>query len=762
MGCRLYHRNHVRRRCDLPVRWLLVIAAIFWGSVAFAQPTTPTGTCDQYSPGSGGQLCINAGGPGGWFALKGDVQSLINNNQCSPFSSLNCGYTSVLGLHFNGAYPNGTQLLLGLPPTNGQCLVDSGGYITGASCSAGGGTVTASPQYEIANYPTSGTVATVQGSSSVTTDSLGHLNVQGPSSCSPFGTGGGMCSNEGTAPTSTSGIDALYADSTQHQWMMCNNGGTCVPLGSGASVNPKTFGAVGNGIIRYDGAMSSGSSTLTSASGTFASSDVGKLICVDGVSSTTFTDQQRTGHVELCGTIATYNSATQVGLSFSNASGGSVSSQIYGYATDDCGGSDPIQTAINSLTNGGTVIFPAGLYGCGTTITLPYTVTVNLTGSGVRRITDVSTNHASPTTALLFLTKSLAGGGGITVLGPSGSQVYWLQDQIKNLALIAGTGDDYDGGCSTCDGIWLGNASNVWLDNDIFNGWGGYGVEIDGGAGTQPEVGVTLRGVLVQRSGLDGIGLGCQDNSSFLQDITITDYSASVNNWDSGLHICDPVYSFVSTGTSLWQGNNEGNNDPGYEMNITQSCYGCLIQDNYFEVDWGDTGCVQDGNSGQAILGANFDTDYFGGFYGLTLGTSSYPLTGGRVTNGDFPTSGEACFSTTIYASNYTVSGNRGPSGADCLTVSQSGTSGTATCTFTSTGTTRAETCYLDGYANTGSAQTVTYPLGFFTTPIIQSNSSGSAGSCGTYNASTTNSTLTLPANASMSAETCEIVVTGQ
>jgi hypothetical protein len=44
-------------------------------------------------------------------------------------------------------------------------------------------------------------------------------------------------------------------------------------------------------------------------------------------------------------------------------------------------------------------------------------------------------------------------------------------------------------------------------------------------------------------------------------------------------------------------------------------------------------------------------------------------------------------------------------------------------------------TCYLNGYANTGTAQTYSYP---------------------------TASTLTLPANASMTAETCNIVAIGQ
>ena len=90
--------------------------------------------------------------------------------------------------------------------------------------------------------------------------------------------------------------------------------------------------------------------------------------------------------------------------------------------------------------------------------------------------------------------------------------------------------------------------------------------------------------------------------------------------------------------------------------------------------------------------------------------------------------------------------------------TSQNGTSGTAACTQPIVGSVKIATCYLNGYANTGTAQTYTYATAFSTTPVLLE----SGGSCGTYNPSTTASTLTLPANASMTAETCNIVALGQ
>jgi hypothetical protein len=89
---------------------------------------------------------------------------------------------------------------------------------------------------------------------------------------------------------------------------------------------------------------------------------------------------------------------------------------------------------------------------------------------------------------------------------------------------------------------------------------------------------------------------------------------------------------------------------------------------------------------------------------------------------------------------------------------SQSGTSGTATCVQPIVGGMKLAACYLNGYANTGTAQTYSYPTAFATTPVLLE----SGGSCGTYNPTTTASTLTLPANASMTAETCNVVVIGQ
>ena len=86
------------------------------------------------------------------------------------------------------------------------------------------------------------------------------------------------------------------------------------------------------------------------------------------------------------------------------------------------------------------------------------------------------------------------------------------------------------------------------------------------------------------------------------------------------------------------------------------------------------------------------------------------------------------------------------------------GTSGYATCQQSIVGGIKTVAIQLNGYAQTGSAQTWNYPTAFYYTPAM----SISGGSCGTYNPTTTANTFTFPANAAMTAENCNIVLMGQ
>lgn len=87
------------------------------------------------------------------------------------------------------------------------------------------------------------------------------------------------------------------------------------------------------------------------------------------------------------------------------------------------------------------------------------------------------------------------------------------------------------------------------------------------------------------------------------------------------------------------------------------------------------------------------------------------------------------------------------------------GSSGTAKCVEPITGTAlKTVSCFLNAYKETGTAQSFTFPTAFSTTPVLLE----SGGSCGIYSPSVTSTALTLPANLSMTAETCNVIAIGQ
>jgi hypothetical protein len=117
-------------------------------------------------------------------------------------------------------------------------------------------------------------------------------------------------------------------------------------------------------------------------------------------------------------------------------------------------------------------------------------------------------------------------------------------------------------------------------------------------------------------------------------------------------------------------------------------------------------------------------------------------------------TNGRVGVGTASPTSTLTVSGL---STFGSTTTTNNGTAGSAVCGQPIVGGLKMAYCNLSGYQETGTAQTWTFPTPFNTTPVLLQ----SGGSCGTYNPSVTATVLTLPANASMTAETCDLVILG-
>ena len=110
----------------------------------------------------------------------------------------------------------------------------------------------------------------------------------------------------------------------------------------------------GDGIKLEDGTITTGTDDFTSASATFTSADVGKVITILGAAGT---------NVDLTTTIATYVDANSITLT-DNASA-TVSSVPFTYGTDDTTAIRNAIAAISAQTTigkSGTIFFPEGTY----------------------------------------------------------------------------------------------------------------------------------------------------------------------------------------------------------------------------------------------------------------------------------------------------------------------------------------------------------------------------------------------------------------
>lgn len=128
-------------------------------------------------------------------------------------------------------------------------------------------------------------------------------------------------------------------------------------MGTGPWVfNVRAYGAKGDGKVILDGAMTSGSATLTSATASFTMNDVGKVIQVKGAAAS--------GVTTLVTTIQAYTNATTVTLAASAST--TVSSAQVMWGTDD---TSAIQAAINAAVawaranSGAVTVFFAGCPG---------------------------------------------------------------------------------------------------------------------------------------------------------------------------------------------------------------------------------------------------------------------------------------------------------------------------------------------------------------------------------------------------------------
>lgn len=118
----------------------------------------------------------------------------------------------------------------------------------------------------------------------------------------------------------------------------------------GLTYNVKSYAAKGDGVVLTDGAITNGLKVLTSASATFTSADVGKVIWINNAGGS---------RIDLVSTIVSINSATSVNIN--DAASATVSAAPIIYGTDD---TTAIQNTINAIGTAkvGTLYAPKGIY----------------------------------------------------------------------------------------------------------------------------------------------------------------------------------------------------------------------------------------------------------------------------------------------------------------------------------------------------------------------------------------------------------------
>ena len=156
-----------------------------------------------------------------------------------------------------------------------------------------------------------------------------------------------------TIPSCTdSGGNHLNYDQSSNSFS-CGSSGATQGEDSTTIFNVKTeYGAKGDGIQLYDGTITSGTPNFTSATASFTSSDVGKVITITGAGGT---------NIDLTTTISNFVSSTAVTLA--NNASASVSGVTFCYGTDDTTAINNAITAVYSANPPvGNIFFPSGIY----------------------------------------------------------------------------------------------------------------------------------------------------------------------------------------------------------------------------------------------------------------------------------------------------------------------------------------------------------------------------------------------------------------
>ncbi len=373
--------------------------------------------------------------------------------------------------------------------------------------------------------------------------------------------------------------------------------------------NVNSYNALGDGLTRSDGDMTVGSSTLTSASGTFTSTDAGKLITIANAAATcSLPTSLISGN--------TYTSFAVTPVTTSIASGSSI---VLGYGQTTQTVVTSAAVVVGSTTINVTSFVSNADYGVGTPInatTLITTITsvqsatsitlsVNAEATVSGQVYYYGTDNASLIQGAINAANSANGG---IVLVPEGLYLFSttlniypnvsLEGQGKTTSIIQLTS-------LTADAIYYNNTSatdfNISIVSLGITGpvlGSGDGIHLNGA----PLVGVSIQECYIQNFGGNGVYLGGCITSSIIN-------STSYLNGGHGFFI-DGSTSFV-TSTSAIGSYALNNSMAGWYWNNSTYCSasGCASDSNgigWLLLDcnaWNASGCGAESSQSHGITG---------------------------------------------------------------------------------------------------------------------------------------------------------------
>lgn len=296
----------------------------------------------------------------------------------------------------------------------------------------------------------------------------------------------------------------------------------------------QSYGAVCNAISSATGVTTTGASaaTLTDPNAAFASTDVGKVISINGAG---------TAGTQLVTTIATFISTTQVTLSTPASTAVSPASYVYG--TDD---TVAIQAAINS---GNPVAFTGSKPALvASSLTLTTSTARRFWGRGADKyptilyvgtgycFSAVSSTPESPgINSLIHLNFS-----GVIVSGFGGTNQSgaWNCDGVYKVTLEQSVAELFAG--AAANGAQFQNCFNLDFKLSSFLKCGQFGINIAGTSGDNQITNVAVDNCLIQNNGVSGISISplvqiggfCVTNTAFnvLYNSTIEGQASSAIN----------------------------------------------------------------------------------------------------------------------------------------------------------------------------------------------------------------------------------------